>query len=427
MKQRISRCVLATMAVVVWMHHPAARAACPNSPRDAFEQYMSRFEAAKRVSDYSACEACLKQALAVRVTDYAAGSLVWAQMNQNKTEEALKSANMMLNAVGRTPYAVASFLDASLREGVLDKIEDAIDYAQRAHLGDGADWTNSYLRDMVEKARHIHTPAVYELRWTIPGKEFTTERPTRRFGFPLLHTPVQTFSYKLTGAVADRVVVANDDKTVVDITGEPGKPVLVEGTATITPQYIGARELRRLTTETTASSVPDEVGIFYYWLEPFDPATPSIRPVVQAVKRNNAVETLQAILTWRSKEMPYAKLPDGAGSTLDRIMKFHCGVCHHASYMSASLARACGIPAIVMGGDCLPDKAGEFTNADTSHGWISVKLPSRGWTEFESLDPNSLYAFRGDNYLRFARQGAKDEGGDRISLQGYKISGRRIQ
>lgn len=123
--------------------------------------------------------------------------------------------------------------------------------------------------------------------------------------------------------------------------------------------------------------------------------------------------------------MPYAELPREAGKTLDLVMKYHRGVCHHAAYMSCALARANGIPAYVVGGDRLPGEK-EFKDAVTSHGWICVKLSEKGWVELESLDPGSLYTFTGDGYLRFAHQEAMDNT-SRTSLQAYPISGKRLQ
>lgn len=392
---------------------------------DQFDEWMNRFEAAKRDHNFPACEAALKQALSIRVTDYAAGSLVWAQFNQNKTEEALSSAKWMLDAVGRTPYALASYLDASIREGARENFRSAIDYARQAHLDSGEDWTNAYLRDMISKADDLVTPAVYELQWTIPGSEFTDSNPTRLFEFPLLDTKDQKFTFTLSGERDYKIRMSNAGRALVDVTGSPGQPVTVSGLVTLQPEFVGGRAFRQLAAKPLVAAPPTQIGVFYYWTEPFDPKTNSIQTVVKQVSRKSAVETIQAILDWRDANMPYAELPPGEGSTLDRIMKYRRGVCHQSSYLCASLARANGIPAFVMGGFKLPE-SGAFKNQEGSHGWICVKLPDRGWTEVESLDRNSFCDFTGKSYVRFKRQESRDDLAA-ISLQGFPVSGRRIR
>jgi transglutaminase-like putative cysteine protease len=204
----------------------------------------------------------------------------------------------------------------------------------------------------------------------------------------------------------------------------PGRDITVTGTATIQSQALGARTLRRLA---SLSLQPDtsETGTFYFWKEPFDPKSGSIAPIVKEVRRSSAAETVQSILDWRDKNMPYRALAPGSGSTLDRIVAQRCGICHDASYLTASLARANGIPAVVIGVDKLPE-SGSFVDADTAHGHVRVRLPTLGWISIEPLNRTSLRSFGGSNYLDFAIQSEKDED-ERISLQSYRVWGERLR
>lgn len=391
--------------------------------QDGFATNMALFEQAKAKGDFATCERALTEALRFSSDEYAVGSLVWSQMNQNKTEAALANARKMVDRFGNTPYAIGSLIDASLREGDFDTSKKAALIAVANHLGDGDGWQRAMVRELISKVDGLNRPAVYRLRWTIPVSEFAGGNQTRLFGFPILKDKWQTFTYTLAGASSSKVLESSVKRTVVEIAALPGRDVEVEGTATIQAQAIGARTLRSL------ASIPLEVdakdtGKFYYWTEEFDPKTPSIAGIAHAVRRASAAGTVQAVLDWRDAEMPYRELQPGPGSTLDRIVAQKCGVCHDASYMTASLLRANGIPATVIGVDCLPAD-GEFKDAVTSHGHIAVKLPRLGWVNVEPLRRDSLTWFGGTNYLRFAIESERDVQ-NRTSLQAYPVSGRKL-
>src|SRR4051812_14962351 len=86
--------------------------AIPVEADPAFDSWMKTFEAAKQKQDYPACESALTEALKHGSSEYAVGSLVWAQMNELKTEQALDNAHRMIREYGSTPYAVGSLMDA---------------------------------------------------------------------------------------------------------------------------------------------------------------------------------------------------------------------------------------------------------------------------------------------------------------------------
>lgn len=390
-----------------------------------FDLSMRLFEDAKQSGDHTLAEQLLVKALSVGSSEYACGSLVWARLNLNKTEEALKAAQDMVSSYGWTTYSAGSLIDAALRDGQMDIVREARNQARSLNLARGDHWTHSMLREMLHQSEKLETPTVYELEWTIPAKDFDTPNRTKLFGFPLLNTPKQNFDYTITGAASSRQLKADETRTVVEIRGKPGKDVVVSGKASIASSMLGAKTARRLAEIPLERAPTREVGVFYYWNERFDPKTPAIAKIAKGVRRKSAVETVQAILDWRDSNMPYRELDPGPGSTLERIAEQMCGVCHDASYMTASLARANGIPAVVIGVYSLPS-AEEFTNAEGSHGHIRVKLPEVGWTDVEPLDRSSLVMFGRNNFLEFAVQGEEEEP-NRSSLQGYQVSGRRIQ
>ena len=389
-----------------------------------FEDSMRQFEEAKRLGDYALCEQILLKALESGASEYANGSLVWARLRLNKNEQALKDARKMVGLYSWTTYSTASLIEAALINGDLDSVREASRQARSLRLYEGSNWTHGMLRNFLKKADEIEKPAVYELTWTIPAGEFNTPNRTKLFGFPLLNTPRQTFEYTISGAVSSKELKADENRTVVRIRGKPSEDVVIFGKASINPSILGAKTFEKLSEIKLEPAPNSETGIFYFWSEQFDPKTPAISRIAKSVRRESAVETVQAILDWRDSQMPYRMLKPSSGSTLERIAEQMCGVCHDASYMTASLARANGIPAVVMGVYVLPTTE-EFQNAEGSHGHIRVKLPEVGWTDVEPLDRGSLVMFGRNNYLEFAVQSEK-EVLNRASLQGYKVSGRRI-
>ncbi|MBS1706949.1 MAG: transglutaminase domain-containing protein [Armatimonadetes bacterium] len=391
---------------------------------NTFDFWMKEFEVHKAAHKYADCEKSLLQALQYGSSEYAFGSLVWSQMNQDKTEAACSTAAAMYRTYGQTAYAMASFIDAHVKDGGFEDAIRMANVASRTNAMQCSDWTNSYLRDEVKIAWSLKEPAIYTLHWTIPGETFTKESPKQTFRFPIIKCASQTFDYRLSGNQSSRVVSSSEDETLVEIEGVPGQPVSVDGTATIKTRAVGARTIRQLARVNLKPAPASEIGVFYYGTEVHDPADPAIASLAKLVHRRSAVETMQAILDWRDKEMPYRNIVGGKGSHFQRIIDAKCGVCHDASYITAGLARANGIPAYVVGCYVLPG-SGTFKDVEGSHGHICVKLPSLGWTDVEPLNRTSLRFFGGSNYLRFTRQEQKDSR-NAISLQGYKVSGSRM-
>lgn len=392
--------------------------------RMLFEHWMSEFEKAKQKGDYATGELALNGALRYGKSEYAMGSLVWALMRQNKTNEALAAAKKMLDDIGPTAYSVASLLESALREGEMETAQKAAALARLVPQEGQIPWAIPYMQEYLRLYDSLEKGAVYELEWKIPREEFQTPGGRQLFGFPLLKTPRQTFTFEIQGANSHRIVQADEEKTIVEIRGSPRQDVIVSGRATIRAQILGQGKFRVLSEIPLTPIRNSSTGIFYYGEEAFNPKEKAIQDIVEEVRRKSAVETLQAILDWRAKEMVYSRLPDGQGSTLQRIARHRVGVCHDASYMTASLARANGIPAVVIGVMMLP-KDGNFTRLECGHGHIRAQIPEVGWINLEPLNPESLCFFDGSNYLEFAVQEKKDTQ-FRISLQKYPVTGRRV-
>ncbi len=401
---------------------------CIASAKDSVEGFtwwMKDFESAKKNGDYAAGEKSLREALKHGRSEYAVGSLAWTQMHQGKTEEAVKTAQAMVAEFGPTTYAIGSLLETSICDGNWESMQQGLALAKQSEFPDERGWEHRMLREQMQKAEGMTRPAVYEVEWTIPKEEFASGNSRKTFGFPVLENDTQKFSFELEGARRHKVLEASRSRTVVEIHGSNRQDVIVRGRATIHPEILGRSKFRELAKLPLTKASRKETGTFYFWTEPFDPQARSISDIARSVSRPSAVETLQAILDWRYNEMPYAELKPGRESTLDRVAKQLTGVCHEASYMTASLARANGIPAVVIGVYSLP-KSGSFQNIGGSHGHIRAKLPEVGWVAMEPLNRESLIHFNGSNYLQFAIQEEREER-NRISLQGYPISGRRVE
>jgi len=266
------------------------------------------------------------------------------------------------------------------------------------------------------------TPAVYDLTWTIPRSKWDEKGTARAFMLPLESHRNQTFTFALDGAASWKRVKGVPE-TVVEITPKPGSDVVVKGRAVLRPEVI-TRSVRLGLMQRPIKSAP--LGPLYYHTEKVDP---SYGPCVQLAKTLRAPsvwQTMQNVMDWRGANITYAQPP--AGNTLETILASKLGVCHHSSYLCASLGRALGIDAVVVGGFVIPAK-GEFKDVEGSHGWIEFKVPTYGWIEAESQDNRSLGRFMaGKHYLRYRAQNdtAPDTRGW-ISCQEFKVSGRRIQ
>lgn len=388
-----------------------------------FDSAMRAFEAAKGRSDWASAEASLNVAHRFRRTDYSVHSLAWVYGRQNRFAEQLQLSHAVVQEFGPTPMALAGLAGAALDAAEMAQAGGAIAEAERRGYFQGQGWISDALRGQAERWREASSPAVYELEWTIPNRDFPNGG-ARKFFFPVAKHPRQTFTFRLEGA-AKHAVEDDGNQTVVEIWPKKGADVVVRGTATLRPIIMPLSE--RLVQTKIARTVSDEAKIpHYYWSEKIDPALPANVELAKTLRRGSALETMQAILDWRSKNITYGQPP--SGNTLETILASKKGVCHHSAYLTVMLAKANGLDAFVVGGYVLPPK-GEFKNAEGSHGWGEVKLPRLGWVEYESQDANSLRWFvQAKHFLRYRAQKAlAPERHGILSCQGYLVSGRRVR
>lgn len=288
----------------------------------------------------------------------------------------------------------------------------------------GHGWVSDTLRRQVDIVREMSEPAVYELSWTIPRSSWDASGSPRLFFFPVKQHQLQSVSYQIEGT-AKLEDVSLPGETVYSIAPAGEGPVVVRARAILSPDLVPLRDRKRI----AAWKMPPSgtvLSALYYGREKVDPSYGPCVDLASSLQKGNAWDTMQSILDWRMANITYAQPP--AGNTLETILSSKKGVCHHSAYLGASLARALGIEAVVVGGFVLP-ATGEFKDVEGSHGWTEFRIPNGRWIEFESQDGSSLGRFIArKHYLRYRAQDATaPETRVAISCQGFKVSGRRVR
>lgn len=300
----------------------------------------------------------------------------------------------------------------------------ALAEADRRGFFQGHGWVSDTLRRQVELVREMSEPAVYELTWSIPRSTWDKTGKAKTFVFPVKRHALQTVDYRIDGT-ANLIDVSLPGETAYSISPAGDGPVIVKAKATLLPDLVPLRERKRMASWKMPAS-DSILPALFYGREKIDPSYDPCRELAATLRKANAWDTMQAFLDWRMANITYA--PPPAGNTLKTILSSKKGVCHHSAYLAASLARAVGIEAVVVGGFVLPDR-GEFREVEGSHGWTEFRIPGGRWIEFESQDGNSLGKFMARrHYLRYRAQDATSpEIREAISCQGFKVSGKRIR
>lgn len=388
----------------------------------SYASHMADFESAKQKGNWATAEASLMRAHAFSQTEYSVHSLAWVYGRQNRVEEALALSHQVVERFGPQPLGLMGLAGACLDAVDLEGADRALDMAEHRGFQQGHGWVSQNIAGLRKTLGEMTQPSVYELGWTIPRSSWDKQGTPRTFMFPLENHRRQTFSFSLEGAATEKRVKGSPEN-LVEITPKEGQDVKVTAKAVLWPDVI-TRSVRLGLLRRQINGPP--LGALYYHSEKVDP---SYGPCVQLAKNLKAPsvwQTMQNILDWRGANITYAQPP--AGNTLETILASKRGVCHHSSYLCASLGRALGVDAVVVGGFVLPP-SGEFKDVEGSHGWIEFKIPTYGWIEAESQDSRSLGRFMGGrNYLRYRSQNdtAPNTKGW-ISCQGFKVSGRRVQ
>lgn len=396
----------------------------------SFDDAMRLMEEAKHKGDWAEGEKYTRCALRYRFNEYAACGLAWFVGHQGRHEEALALAKEAVDRVGPTALSLGDYAEQALWAGDIGLADKILARAETLGFQNGTDWPNTNIVRFRNEVKEARSAAVYHLRWTIPNRDFPGNG-RKRFLFPAMSHLSQTFTFQLEGA--DRYqIVQLPDWTMVDIWPKPGDDVTVVGTATIQPQVLGVARLAKAAGMPLKPAAATKTGALYYHDERIDPAYQPCVDLAKTLTKGSAAETIQAILDWRAAHITYAVPP--AGNTLETILASHKGVCHHSAYLVACLARAAGIPAYVVGGVVLPAAKGSFRDAEGSHGWGEVELPGLGRVAYDSQDKGTLCSFVArKHYLRFGGQdftvpwSSLPEVKDCISLQGYRVSGERVQ
>jgi hypothetical protein len=383
---------------------------------------MAGFEDAKQKGDWARAESSLKSALSLQQTEYAMHSLAWVYGRQSRLEEALDLSQIVVEKFGPQPMALMGLAGAALEIVDLEKAGDALRRAEAKQFMKGHGWVSDTLSAQAKTLKEMTSPAVYEISWTIPRAKWNEEGSPQRFMLPLERHRLQSFAFSVLGA-SKFTRMAGAPETVLEIVPNKGQDVQIKGKATLWPDVI-SRTVRKGLMQKPMKGAP--LGPLFYHSEKIDPAYVPCVKLAKTLKAGSTWDTVQNIMDWRGANITYAQPPPG--NTLEAILASNLGVCHHSSYLCASLARANGIDAVVVGGFVIPPD-GEFKDVEGSHGWIEFKIPGYGWIEAESQDNRSLGRFMaGRHYLRYrAQSDTKPDLRDWISCQEFKVSGKRIQ
>lgn len=388
----------------------------------SYASHMSAFESAKKQGNWMAAEVSLNRAHAFSQTEYSVHSLAWVYGRQNRIEEALALSHQVVERFGPQPLGLMGLAGACLDAVDLEGADRALDIAEHRGYQQGHGWISQNIVGLRQMLTDTTQPSTYEISWTIPRSTWDSKGSPRTFIFPLENHRRQTFSFTIEGAASENRLKGSPE-TLVEITPNPGQDVSVKGRAVLWPDVI-TRSVRLGLLRRQTSGSP--LGPLYYHSEKVDPSYEPCASLAKTLKGPSVWQTMQNILDWRGANITYANPP--AGNTLETILVSKKGVCHHSSYLCASLGRALGIDAVVVGGFVLPEK-GEFKEVDGSHGWIEFKIPTYGWIEAESQDNRSLGRFlAGKRYLRYRSQNdTAPHAKGWLSCQGYKVSGKRLQ
>lgn len=367
-------------------------------------------------------ESALKSALSLQKTEYAMHSLAWVYGKQSRLEEALALSKDVVKQFGAKPLGLMGLAGASLDIVDLEEAEKVLDQAKSKGFMSGQGWVSDNLTAQSKALKEMTGASVYEISWTIPRHKWDDKGTAQRFMLPLERHRKQTFTFSVEGA-AKHSRLSGVPETVLEISPKAGQDVVIRGRATLGADII-TRSVRRGLTQKALKG--DPLGPLFYHSEKIDPAYGPCVDLAKSLKAGSVWETVQKIMDWRGANITYAQPPPG--NTLEAILASKLGVCHHSSYLCASLARANGIDAVVVGGFVIPSE-GEFKDVEGSHGWIEFKIPGYGWVEAESQDNRSLGKFlAGKHYLRYrAQNDTKPDLRDWISCQEFKVSGKRIQ